>query len=77
MLLYAFATIPLIKMIEADATQVWYTDDTAAAGKIEDFRHWWDKLSAEVQSFGYFTNASKTRLVIKDYCLEKATSAFV
>ena len=74
--LYALATIPLIKKIEGDATQVWYADDAAAAGKIEDLRHWWDKLSSEGPSFGYFVNATKTWLVAKDHCLEKATSAF-
>ena len=60
--MYALATIPLIKKLEGDSTQVWYADDAAAAGKITAR---WDKLINSGPSFGYFPNASKSWLVTK------------
>ena len=51
--------------------QAWYADDSAAFGKITQLRDWWDKLTTDGPSFGYFANPSKTWLVIKKgYCKE-------
>ena len=41
MLFYALATIPLIKILSShnDIRQIWYTNDSAALGKISDAHH--------------------------------------
>ena len=74
--MYALATIPLIKQLEGESTQVWYADDAAAAGKICSLRDWWDKLSSIGPLFGYFPNASKSWLVTKETFLSEAKAAF-
>ena len=45
--------------------QVWYADDALAAGKLATLKCWCDKLFSLSPAFGYFANASKTRLVTK------------
>ena len=42
--IYAIATIPLIKKLTQDTTQIWYADDAASMGKMDHVRKWWDKL---------------------------------
>ena len=44
MAMYGLATIPLIRRLEGLCTQVWYADDSMAAGKLTQLRQWWDKL---------------------------------
>ena len=73
---YALATIPLIQKLEGNHRQVWYADDAAAVGKILDLRDWWERLSTIGPSYGYFPNASKTWLVIKEGLHETARSIF-
>ncbi len=36
--MYAIATIPLIRRLDAEA---WYADDAATVGKLADLRRWW------------------------------------
>ena len=56
--------------------QTWYADDAAATGKMDDLRTWWEEISTMGQYYGYFVNASKTWLVIKEGLDDKARSAF-
>ena len=74
--MYALATIPLIKKLKGNSTQIWYADDAAATGKIADLRDWWDKLTKEGPDFGYFPNPSKTWLVTKEGYHTTGTSIF-
>ena len=60
--MYGLATIPLITRLDGLCKQVWYADDSAAFGTIEQLRGWWDRLTTEGPSFGYFANPSKTWL---------------
>ena len=76
MAMYGLATIPLIRRLDGLCTQVWYTDDSAAAGRLVQLREWWDKLASEGPSFGYYANPSKTWLVTKDDYLEEASAIF-
>ena len=65
--MYALATVPLIKRLSRDSiTQIWYADDAAAVGKVSDLREWWEMLTKEGPSFGYFPNPNKTWLVTKE-----------
>lgn len=76
MAMYALATIPLIRRLDGICKQVWYADDSAATGKIAQLREWWDKLSIEGPSFGYFANPCKTWLVTKEGYHEEASAIF-
>ena len=77
--MYALATIPLIRNLKdnvSDVNQVWYADDASGAGKITRLREWWDQLNSLGPKYGYFTNACKTWLVTKKNHLSSATEAF-
>ena len=74
--MYGLATIPLIQRLSGHCKQVWYADDSAAFGSLEHLRSWWDKLTTEGPSFGYFANPSKTWLVTKDTHIHEATTIF-
>ena len=63
---YAIAMISLIRRLNNDVTQVWYTDDACACGRLSSLRQWWDQLCKLGPGFGYFPNTSKTWLVVKD-----------
>ena len=78
MAMYAVGTLPLIQQLEisSQAIQVWYADDSAAGGKIECLRQWWDKLQELGQAYGYYTNSSKTWLVVKEEFYEEAVICF-
>ena len=77
MAMYAIAMVPLIKKLEEQpATQVWYADDSAAAGRISDLRDFWDAVTEMGPSYGYNPNALKTRLVVKPNLLHDAQEQF-
>ena len=68
MAFYALATLPLLKHLRdtvEDARQVWYADDSGAAGKLQPLRIWWDELARIGPSYGYFPNSAKTQLLVK------------
>ena len=74
--MYALATVPLIKRLNCNTKQIWYTDDTTATNKIANLRMWWDQLTKEGPNFGYFPNPSKIWLVTKESCHDAEISAF-
>ena len=74
--MYAIALVPLIRHLANNINQVWYADDACACGRLSDLRHWWDKLCKDGPGFGYFPNACKTWLVIKDKCHTEAETVF-
>ena len=46
MAMFALASIPLINAIQTkEPTQVWFADDSNAAGSLLAVRQWWDKLT--------------------------------
>ena len=73
--MYAIAMIPLIHRLN-DVTQIWYTDDACACGRLASQRQRWDQLCKLGSGFGYFPNASKTWLVVKDRCHSEAEVIF-
>ena len=77
MVMYAIATVPLIERISNDdVRQSWYTDDAAAGGILFGLRRWWDDLAKIGPDYGYFPNANKTRLLVKDHLVAEATELF-
>ena len=74
--MYAIAMIPLIRCLNNDVTQVWYADDACACGRLSSLCQCWDKLCKLGPGFGYFPNASKTWLIVKDRCHSEAEVIF-
>ena len=74
--MYGLATIPLIRRLDGLCKQIWYADDSAAIGTIEELHAWWNRLAAEGPAFGYFPNPSKTWLVTKQGRFDKASNTF-
>lgn len=56
--------------------QAWYADDASAAGDIHSLRHWWDHLIQLGPDYGYYPNAPKTWLIVKEKILPLAETIF-
>ena len=79
MAMYALAVTPLIKRLKEQvptASQVWFADDSSAAGKLVALRNWWQHLMILGPEFGYFPNAGKTTVVVKEEFLKQAKVLF-
>ena len=77
MAMYAIAVNPLIHRLKQDTTkQIWFADAATARGKLNNLREWWDCLTNIGPEYGYFPNASKTWLIVKEGYKDEATSAF-
>ena len=74
--MYALATISLIRELDGHCKQIWYADEAAAVGRIDDLQVWWDKLNTLGPQYGYFPNPSKTLLVTKESLHATATRIF-
>ena len=76
--MFALATIPLIENLQntvSDVHQVWYADDASGSGKLSHLRVWWDQLNFLGPKFGYYPNAAKTWLVVKNNFSASAAAA--
>ena len=76
MAMYGIGTLPLIRKLYGDVTQVWYADDVFAGGRTSDPHVWWDSLVSIGPHFGYNPNPSKTWLVVKPEHLLAAEEHF-
>ena len=74
--MYGLATIPLIRKLDKLYKQIWYADDSAATGTVEQLYAWWNRLAAYGPAFGYFPNPSKTWLVIKQSHFDEESNMF-
>ena len=75
--MYALATLPLINHLAHPAiVQSWYADDASAAGCLQALREWWDTLVSIGPSYGYFPNATKTWLLVKQDLSQDARTIF-
>jgi hypothetical protein len=78
MAMYAIATLPLIHQLDQVTAieQIWYADDSSAAGSVSQIRTWWDKIEEMGPAYGYFVNPMKSWLVVKEEFLEDAKRCF-
>ena len=78
---YGVATKPLIdKLSNAVNTdnckQVWFADDSSAAGKLLELKKWWDVLGQIGPQYGYFPLPKKSILIVKAEFKELAEEIF-
>ena len=81
MAMYGIALKPLTdKLANAvdphQCKQVWYADDSTAAGRLVEMRKWWDTLCQDGPEYGYFPLPRKTILIVKPEEKEKAIEIF-
>ena len=77
MAMYAVAITPLIHCLADDnIKQVWFADDASAGGKLDRIKNWWNNISRIGPEYGYYPNASKTWLIIKESCYKQAKLMF-
>ena len=79
MVFYALATLPLIGKLRGEhpsISQAWYADDSGGAGQLQQLRGWWDSLERLGPEYGYFTNSTKTQLLVKPSQLGEANRIF-
>ena len=83
MAIYAIAIIPLVLLLVAEANQVdnttktaAYADDLTVAGSVMRLRNWWEALCRLGPKLGYFSERSKSWLIVKKKVVQKAQSVF-
>jgi len=75
--MYAVAVTPLIhRLADENMKQVWFANDASAGGRLEHIKNWWDNISQIGPEYGYFPNASKTWLIVKERNVEQAKQMF-
>ena len=78
---YGIATKPLIEKLSENTDiekckQVWYAEDSSAAGKLSEMRKWWDVLCQAGPDYGYYPLATKTILIVKPHHRQLAEEIF-
>ena len=77
MAMYAIGILPLIHRLKGESVkQVWYADDATAGAQLAHLRDWWDRLVEHGPDYGYYPNASKTWIVVKEDKVDAAVAAF-
>ena len=67
MVMYVVAITPLIHRLKDNAVkQVWFTDDATAGGSFVNLKEWWEHIVSIGPDYGYYPNAMKTWLVVKE-----------
>ena len=61
--MFAIGVVPLIRHLYSTARQVWYADDSAAAGSLLELRRWWDRLNHIGPKFPWKKNKKKNNYV--------------
>jgi hypothetical protein len=75
MAMFALGIAPLIKELEG-IYQIWFADDAAAGGSLEEVYQWWNKIVEIGPRYGYYPNPGKTWLLVKENEFESAQNLF-
>ena len=77
MAMYGVAILPLIETLaKHDVTQRWFADDGNFSGKFCELRKAFDALLQHGPFYGYFVNAPKCKLIVKENGISKARDCF-
>ena len=67
--MYADSLMPLIEGLKAhvcgNLKQIFYADDAASAGKLENIKEWWTIPQNTGPIYGYYSKPTKTWLIVK------------
>ena len=82
--IYALSVkLPVVIVLETTNTKtnsgaevVAYADDFSAAGSTLSLKYWWDTLCILGPKFGYFPEPTKSLLIVKSDCCNKAIHTF-
>ena len=81
MSLYALGLTPLIndlRSLAPNIKQVWLADDATGAGKLANLKKWWTALTELGYKYGYYVNASKSWIILKnEETLKRAEHLFM
>ena len=73
MAMYSINVTPLIASLQdPSVAQVWFADDVTAGGTLQGLYTWWTKLQDLGSMYGYYPNAAKTWLIVKQAYLSSA-----
>ena len=64
------------RLMTEDTKQAWFADDASAAGDLHALRRWWDHLIRIGPEYGYYPNAPKTWLIVKEESYVQAQAVF-
>ena len=68
MVMYGIAVIPLIRRLSLhQTTQACFADDATAGGQITPLREWCKNIQKIGPDYGYYPNAAKTWLIVKEH----------
>ena len=73
---YAISILPLIISLKSESEQIWYADDSSAGGTLSNLRSWWDRILKLGPDFGYFVNASRSVMIVKEDSLQETEMMF-
>ena len=86
MLFYSLGLTPLVRSlhllreqlpISMKISQCWLADDACGVGTLEGLKVWFDKLTELGKRYGYYVNASKSWVILKnEQLLDKAKVIF-
>ena len=79
MALYALSILPMqgsLLTTHPQTMQLWYADDSGAAGRLCRLRAWWDSLIVMGPKYGYHPNCHKTKLLVKPDLQQQAEEFF-
>ena len=82
MAIFDIGITPLINMLivilsnEYSANVMVYANDFSASRNLQDLRRWWNVLTEIGPKFGYYSETTKTWLVVKPCASEKVESVF-
>ena len=68
MQMYAVSSRKIIDSLDAnteDVDQVWFADDSAAGGGLENVYNWWLHINDVGPMYGYYPNPPKTHVILK------------
>ena len=81
MALYALGIRPLSDNLgevvdHEKCKQSWFAEDSSAGGQLTEMKTWWDQLCIVGPKYGYYPQASKTILIVKERFEGKAKAIF-
>ena len=74
--MYSLGVIPQIGKLNHLTHQLWVAGDGAAGGNLSSLLAWWENLNDMGPAFGYYPNAEKSWLVVKDEHVKLAEELF-